>query len=158
MNLKQLKDEVIIPTLDFLDLNSESAVNLLIGTVCAESAGGKDLKQLGGGPALGIYQMEPATHDDIFKNYLAYKPELMSKVLCLSIVMGEGFTEGHRQLVFNLVYATAMARIHYLRVKESLPRSTNVIALAEYWKKYYNTHKGAGTVDHFIESYQRGHA
>ena len=48
-----------------------------------------------------------------------------------------------------------MARIHYLRVPEALPAADDVVGLAAYWKRYYNTELGAGTVEKFVESYQR---
>ena len=54
---------VIEPVLKTLDLYSEDAVNLVLGTACVESECGRWLHQLGTGPALGIYQMEPDTHD-----------------------------------------------------------------------------------------------
>jgi hypothetical protein len=47
-------------------------------------------------------------------------------------------------LWLNLPYQIAMARVHYFRVKQRLPKHTNVEAMASYWKKYYNTPKGAG--------------
>ncbi|MEE9541175.1 MAG: hypothetical protein V3V85_06750, partial [Candidatus Thorarchaeota archaeon] len=49
----------------------EAAVNLLLGTVYQESTinGITHLKQVGG-PALGIYQIEPDTEHDTWENYL----------------------------------------------------------------------------------------
>lgn len=38
---------------------SEEAENLLMGTAAQESALGEYIRQLGNGPALGIFQMEP---------------------------------------------------------------------------------------------------
>ena len=52
-------------------LVSQEAENLLMGTAAQESALGEYIRQLGNGPALGIFQMEPETFDDIVRNYLA---------------------------------------------------------------------------------------
>jgi hypothetical protein len=49
---------------------------LLLGTALTESGDMHYLHQLGNGPALGVYQMEPTTHEDIYDNYLKYKKEL----------------------------------------------------------------------------------
>ena len=58
------------------------------------------------------------------------------------------------EILYNLRYATAMARIHYLRVKESLPNTNDVAGLAKYWKLYYNTPLGRGTEEEFIKNYK----
>jgi len=133
-----------------MGLWSEAAENLLVGTAVQES-GLTSLRQYGSGPALGLYQMEPATHDDIYTNYLRFHPKLLSKVRRL---MGSEPPELD-QLATNLAYATAMARIHYLRVSEPLPDATDLRGLALYWKHYYNTALGAGEVEQFVSNYER---
>ncbi|MHC5804382.1 hypothetical protein ACYTX7_09245, partial [Streptococcus pyogenes] len=75
MDAKQLKVLVIGPTLKTIGLYSEAADQLILGTIFQESRA-KYLKQLGNGPALGVIQMEPNTYNDIWDNYLKYKPEL----------------------------------------------------------------------------------
>ena len=144
-----LKEYVIEPTLDYLELKSDAAVNLLLGTASQESNLGRYIKQIKG-PALGIYQMEPATHQDIWDNYLKYKPELADKVRSLS-----SKNKATTELITNLAYATAMARIHYLRVREALPEADDIKGLARYWKKYYNTELGKGTDEEFVHNYLR---
>ncbi len=53
-----------------------------------------------------------------------------------------------------LPYATAMCRIHYLRVKEPLP-DIHPVTMGSYWKKYYNTELGKGTVEEFVENWNK---
>ena len=65
---KQLRECIIKPTLDSLQMYSQAAEELLVFTCACESLGGTYLKQVKG-PALGIYQMEPATYQDIWENY-----------------------------------------------------------------------------------------
>jgi hypothetical protein len=48
-----------------------------------------------------------------------------------------------------------MCRIHYLRVKESIPPADDVTSLAQYWKKYYNTSSGSGNEQEFISNYRK---
>jgi hypothetical protein len=138
---------VIRPVLKDLDLWSVEAEQLVLGTACQESKCGEYLVQLGGGPALGIYQMEPATHDDIWKNFLNYKVDLIDRLAAFYI---NGIS---KELIGNLYYATAMCRIHYLRVPEKIP--VGLHPQAAYWKKYYNTPLGAGTVNEYINSWER---
>lgn len=149
MDANQLCELVIAPTLDVIELNSDVAVNLLVGTVFQESAGGEYLKQLGGGPALGIYQIEPNTHTDVWENYLDYRASLTSKVE--KLLSPE---DKEQQLISNLSYATAIARIIYYRKPQALPSDANDIqALGEYWKEHYNTAAGAGTVEEFVHNF-----
>jgi len=145
-----LRDHVIIPTLTNIgpQFNTKAAVNLLIGTAAVESDMGKYLIQ-NDGPALGIYQMEPATFKDITINFIQYKPLLRNIVSQFS---GEKPAQPDA-MVGNLYLATAMARIHYFRVAEPLPDGNNIIDLANYWKKYYNTHLGKGTPEKFLKKW-----
>lgn len=152
INCKQLRDEIIVPTLKSMDMFSDAAVNLLLGTAAHESHMGTYLKQVSSGPALGIYQMEPATHDDIHANYLSYRPAIENKLFDFIGSYPEQLT---KHLQGNLFYATAMARLHYRRVKEPLPKADDLQGLAEYWKDHYNTHAGKGTVKQFIKDYER---
>jgi len=139
---------IVRPVLTHLKLWSPQAENLLLGTAAHESKMGTNLVQQGG-PALGIFQMEPATHDDCWNNYLAYRNDLAAKAveLCAHKM------ERREQLVWNLYYATAMCRLQYNRFKEPLREADDVGALARYWKRYWNTDQGKGTVEQFMEHY-----
>lgn len=129
-------------------INRKEAIELLMGTCAQESHLGKYRKQIGGGPALGIYQMEPATFDDIVENYLSFNPSLKSKIMEASGV--RELKAG--DLVNNDKLSTCMARVHYLRVKEAIPSSLE--GQARYWKKYYNTPLGAGTEEEYKSNYK----
>lgn len=147
------KDEwrkLITETLKEIGLYSENAVELIMGTFAQES-NFKYVRQLGSGPALGHGQMEPGTFNDIIVNYLRYKPDIMSRILkSCGIVDFKS-----EQLIDNKKLMICMARVHYLRVKETLPSCKDVWAMAEYWKQYYNTPKGKGTVKEFVDNYKK---
>ncbi len=145
---EHLRDYVVRPTLKRIGLWSMPAENLLIGTIFQESKGGYYLHQLGHGPALGVYQIEPATHDDTWVNYVKYRKHIELK---LKALMTEEPKDS--QLITNLAYATAIARIIYYRKPSALPDANDVQALGEYWKKYYNTEQGKGTVEEFVHNF-----
>ena len=149
MDKTQLR-QLIVETLKGADLFSEAAVELLMGTAAQESALGRYIYQING-PALGIFQMEPDTHADIYQNYLAYRPELKRTAQSVSVKNGVAADE----MSWNLKYAIVMARIHYLRVPKALPDRSDVEAMAHYWKRYYNSEDGAGTVEEFIRNHKR---
>jgi len=145
-------DEVILPALAGLavDADAKAASQLLLGTAIQES----NLhyrRQLGDGPARGLFQMEPATHNDIWTNYLAYQAGLAAKV--------RGFLDGAAQsadaLETNDRYAAAMARVHYRRVPAALPPVGDINAMGAYWKQYYNTPAGHGTAAQFVTNWRR---
>jgi len=143
-----LRQYVIRPVLQHLGLPCpDVAEELLILTAAQESRCGYFLHQVRG-PALGIYQMEPATHADI-RRYLSHNPDLKSRVDSFSVTGEPG------ELVWNLSYATAMTRVMYYRVREALPSPGDVRGLAQYWKSHYNTFLGSGQVDHALEAYMR---
>ena len=153
MDALQFRVEVVRPVLVHLGLHSAAAENLLVGTALHESGGLRWLRQLGGGPAFGVYQIEPSTHDDIWRNYLQFRPRLNERVARLAA------NEPTRpeQLITNLAYATAIARVHYLRVPAPLPDAGDLGGLARYWKRHFNTPKGAGTAAAFIDTYRHFH-
>lgn len=153
INPKHLLEYVIKPTLSYLEKDSASARILILCTSAVESRLGHYLKQKNDGPALGIYQTEPKTHLDIYKNYLRFNPDLTYKLKILSKYDNYLFRE--RELISNLEYATAIARIHYLRISEELPESGDINGMAVYWKNYYNTVKGKGTIEDFIHVYHK---
>jgi len=150
LDIQNFKNLILGPTLKAVDLYSESAVNLLLGTAIQESRL-TYLKQKGGGPALGLFQIEPATLDDIYFRYLRRedKKELYEKIVQFTTRQGI-----QRQVIGNMSFAVIMARVRYLMVPEALPAHDDVGALAEYWKAHYNTSRGAGTVQGFIENYK----
>ena len=138
LNAKQLALYVIRPTINYLGWGGSAAERLVLGTAITES-GLRYLKQMSSGPARGLFQMEPATHDDIWENWLEYKPE---KDLINNLVyQAEPKLDN---LYGNLAYATAMCRAHYRRFPGALPDANDGTAMALYWKEYYNTHLGAG--------------
>ena len=126
---------------------SPDSANLVLGTIAQESTYGKRRKQLGNGPALGICQMEPATFNDIVKNFLKYHPAIEAKIKQVAHVQVLSAAD----MVSNDKLAICMCRAHYLRVNEKMP--VNIEGYAAYWKKYYNTVKGKGTEAEFIRNY-----
>lgn len=148
---QQLLWFVIVPVLQYLDMDSPSARALVLGTGLTESglarlSQGSDRSP---GPGLGIYQMQKATYYDIWDRTIVLDPVLMQRVQwmeCLHYHDGKR----HLQLIDNLSLATAMCRIHYWRCPDPLPHYRDTPGLAAYWKKHYNTTAGKGKPENFI--------
>jgi len=149
----QLRDEVISPCLQYLGRHSDDAVDLVLGTAAHESHLGYYLRQVKG-PAQGIFQIEPDTHQSNWNNYLLYRPELAEKVRQLASVRSiESGVPHDSELIYNLFYATAICRIVYLPAKPAIPSTLE--GRAQYWKDHFNTAKGKGTVGKYLADYQK---
>lgn len=135
----QLREFIIKPALHDLVMFCDDAMELLVFTCAVESDGGSYLKQVKG-PALGIYQMEPATYNDIWQNYLKGNSSLLLRLLSN---FGIHYMPSEDRLIYDLKFATAMSRLFYARVPEPIPNTKDVDALWEYYKRYYNTEGGA---------------
>lgn len=144
---------LISETLSEVGLHSESAVELLMLTAAVESNLGDYIDQ-SPGVAVGIFQMEPITHDDLYATWIKYRPNGFQAIVYAFIDKYVGIDKGAYVMRHNLKYAILMARLKYLRVSEPLPPN-DVQLLAEYYKKYYNTPLGKGTVKKAIEKYKR---
>ena len=145
--MKESIERIIKETLDHMDLYSEDALEMIYKTGKAES-GYRTLQQYGGGPALGFFQMEPATYRDIWENYVMYREKYRNKLYSL------GFDDSKMDycLMSNIGIQVAMCRLHYRRVPSALPKAGDLEGQAKYWKKYYNSHLGKGTIEHFMEA------
>ena len=77
-----------------------------------------------------------------------YRPKYRDKLYAL------GFDEGALEfcLLSNIGLQAALCRLHYRRVPSGLPKAGNLEAQAKYWKEFYNTKLGKGTIEHFIEA------
>jgi hypothetical protein len=150
INAAQLRDLIIRPALEDLGLYSKAAEQLLLGTAALESECGQWLKQIRG-PALGIYQMEPATHNDIIHSWLMHDTGLYGRTMR---VIGDGRFSAER-LVYDLRYATVFCRLHYRRRPEPLPEAGDWPAMAAYYKRWYNTPAGKSTPAMFLTAVDR---
>jgi len=152
---KQIREK-IRAVLTYLDPEipmSETAVELLMLTCAQETHLGRYLYQMVG-PARGIFQVEPNTEKDMWKSLTQggnKRTDLRNKISELMFkTEGPGFTN----MELNIAYQIVMARYYYYRIPAALPQNYP-LDLAEYWKKYYNTYLGAGTVEEAFKSYGR---
>ena len=143
-----LLERIIRPTLGILGIADHQAdEELLLGTAMQESGLGAHLAQLKG-PALGIWQMEPASANDIWENYLKFRKQMAANVSSLMLPS----IDRSAQLAGNLYYACAMARIEYLRAPEPLPPAGDVAAQADFYLRFYNR-GGKATADEYIANW-----
>ncbi len=151
VNQEQIK-EVIESTLKDIELYSPEAADLVYNTGLVESKYSY-IKQIKG-PARGMWQCESWVAVDICKNYLKFRESLMKKVAKACKLEWKYFLdpkedEWEHILTTNIAAQIAMCRLHYRRVPKPLPKTLK--GQASQWKVYYNTSKGKGTPEKFLE-------
>ena len=151
MTPEDFRRDIVDPTLRHLDLWTPAASTLLTATAVVES---KLIhrRQIGGGPARGLFQIEKATFDDVYGRYLRRRQSLLARV-------NELLTGGDpwRAVEFNDRFACAIARVRYLYDPKPLPDDPDDIeALGDVWVRIYNA-GGKGTVQKFINAWRKHH-
>lgn len=127
-------------------LNSRGAAALLLGTALIESECGEAIVQFGGGPALGVWQMEPPTLRDHLRWIAQNKrwSEALAAV-CLPVSSIEG------QLPQNPLLACFLARVHYWRRDPGpMPYAEDYEEQAKRWGRYYQTQSIRAKMDAYV--------
>ena len=132
---EELREYVIVPTLQHLGAWSEGAEILLMATAAQASGLGFHLLNKRG-HSFGIFQISSNCHVDIWDQYLVHDPELASNIRGLAS-QHEFLSHPHAELATNLSYATAMAWMVYQRCSEPLPEASDIEGMAKYWAKHW---------------------
>jgi len=148
-DIAQFREYIVNPALSDLQIYSKEFAELMVFTCAVESAGGTYVKQIKG-PALGIYQIEPASFTDLWVNYIVRNQHIIN-LLTLNFAV-------HRmpspiEMVTDLKLATAMCALFYKRYKVQV-ESCDPDVLWEPYKKYYNTPKGKSEKEKSIKAYK----
>lgn len=113
MTSEHLRDQVIGPTLKYLGAWTPAIESFLLNTAI-------DAPELGlfsaRNEGLGIFHITSAQHRDIWDRYLAFNPEMASRVRGLAS-QRVFLTEPDKELQTNLGYCTAIAWLLYKRSK-----------------------------------------
>jgi len=137
---------------------AESVARLLAGTAAAESLlryrrqiGFSDANPRG---AWGLWQTEHLAVGDSVK-YLRRRTDVLDAAVRFAPRMAEAMlleTLPLMQLIHDDdAVAVTFARLHYLRVAEAVP--DDLRGQAGYWKRYYNTRLGKGTVEGYVAKF-----
>lgn len=115
------------------------AIEMIVGH---ESKGGRYWRQLGGGPARGVIQMESWVHDDTWAH-------------CDNIrryaARGD-FTQDVDLLSTDLDYNIFMARMRLIMDVRPLPSTPE--AMAHYLKDYWNSGQGKASAAKYLNDWQ----
>lgn len=153
LDVRQLRDLIVHPTLAYLGLpGGEVAERLIMGTAAHESTGFRHIRQVGGGPALGLWQMEPRTFADLWDRYLLKSNHEALKLRIHNLCAP--WPKPVDQLVGNLAFACAMARTLYYSRPFKMPETAAAGELALIYKSHYNSSAGKGRPLDFMRAYR----
>jgi hypothetical protein len=151
LNVEQIRNFVIQPSLQAIGLASKEAVELLVGTALIESG----LTQLAQRPtsiALGLWQMENPTYTSLLAfldDSQHFKQSILDFLAMKDLPRSYGFLAG------NLYASCIFARLKYYTIDEPLPQASDVRGLSNYWGKYYNTKNLDRDKKRFVELYNK---
>ena len=148
IDIGQLREHIIRPACAALGYGGPAPENLLLVSGMIES-GYMYLKQKPNGPALGYWQVEPATHDSLWADYLSYRGPLRSAVTGLTK------TAQAQEMIWNLRYACAIARIKYLQSPIKMPDADDMVGMGNFYKRCYNTAGGASTSEKWAKAWRQ---
>ncbi len=113
---EHLRDQVIRPTLKYLGVWTPATESLLLdAAVDAPDLGLFSARNEG----LGLFHITTAQHRDIWDRYLAFKPEIASRVRGLASQRAF-LSDPDSELRTNLSYCTAIAWLLHLRANGSV--------------------------------------
>ena len=134
--------------------SSDEALMLVYRTGLVESKY-TYLRQKGGNNiARGFFQCEPWVAVSLCNDYLKYRQPLMKKMAEICYLDWKYFTDPNEIdwreiLTTNIIAQVVVCRLHYWRVPKPLPKTLDEQAI--YWKAFYNSAKGKGSKNHFLE-------
>lgn len=137
---RQFDRHVIKPTLAGLDPaipDTDTAYRLVWETIWHESNGLRAIAQYGGGPGLGVAQIEPPTF--AWLNEWLDRPQNARFRNAIQHTTGRVWF-GFSFLPVDLALSVAFCRLRYWVVPSPLPNPADgVRSRAHYWGKYYQT-------------------
>lgn len=118
---EHLRDQVIAPTLKYLGVWTPAVEAFLLNTaINAPELGLFSARKEG----LGIFNITSAQHRDIWDRYLAFNPELASRIRGLAS-QRMFLTNPDNELQTNLGYCTAIAWLLYKRSDMAVDESAH---------------------------------
>lgn len=151
MHIDEFNDYIVVPSLNVAGLYSPCAANLLLGTAIIES-NLNHVEQRGPGRAMGFFQIEEATYNDILRYINRYENGRLKEIV-LSCAFYVCWPPAE-SLVHNMRWGCLVARLKYHMQKEALPEEDDAQALGNYYKKYYNTSKGSAEMSKIISVFE----
>lgn len=154
LNPQQLRDLIVVPTLEKIGLASSAAINLVCGTALVET-NLEFIAQVPSHIALGFWQIESPTYVDLLYS-LSNNKILQQKIL--GVLHMSSFPLAYDYLAGNLYAGAIFCRLKYYFNSEKLPEANDIAALADYWGRIYNTRNLTIDKTRFVARYNAAYS
>ncbi len=145
---KDSLDEIIINVTKTLGNGSNNNAHLLLSeTANAETSYG-DTPDLHFTSGYGVFQFDLPGFNDTINRTSKKRKELIKRVYNIDLEQVDIIA-----LQWSPLLSCVMARLFYLLRPGAIPNTMQ--GRGEYWKKWYNTELGKGTVKHYIDANKR---
>lgn len=124
------------------------ADELLIETARAETGAGT-IADNSIGAGMGITQIDKIPFVDIQDRVRHSDRDKIKEELGIDLAL-----ISWEHIRYNPLLCVLFTRLKYKKIPETIPSS--IKGRAEYWKTYYNTEAGKGTVKHYIDANKKG--
>lgn len=153
VKIEHIRQFVIQPTLLWMSsylndrMSSKQAMSQILATICHESLSGHYLNQVTGtkagiesyGAAAGICMIEKPTLESLM-NYASKKMSCENRNKSWLTMIREHFGEiSMHALRYNLAMNVCFCRLKYWTIRAKLPPDGNLVDIANYWGKWYQT-------------------
>ena len=119
-----------------------TAMHMIIETAVTETGLGR-IEDKTDGAGIGITQFDKIPFADVRDRCIKLKPQI-EKDLGVDITLVEW-----EHLRYNSFLSLLFCRLLYKPFSEEIPKDK--ISRASYWKRYYNTIAGKGTIEHYLK-------
>lgn len=112
-------------------------------------------------PERGFWQIHPQTAADVLFRYLdlpskAGRKARLERMLGYSLdTLDEDRLLLEHELRTNDILGVSICRLWYLLSPYRIPKAEHVRSQGWLWKRWFNTSRGAGTINYFIETVNR---
>ena len=120
-------------------------INLLLETAAAETCLGLYEDPTPGGAGMGLCQIDYIGFRDIQRRTRPHIVKLIKKEFGYDIT-----NVMHVDLINDPKLSFIFCRLHYRLRPEDIPNTLR--GRAEYWKQFYNSQAGKGTVEHYLRN------
>ena len=152
MNLKQVKKYWVEPALEFFPkpLRTPNRKQFMVAIGLVES-GYNYVAQFPEAYALGYWQVQLGTYRDNILNFLEFKNEFNDGWSIIKKI----HQATYQSMTSDCVFACYMGAITVYRAPAALPEYNDIKGMAKYWKTYYNTSQGAGSIEEAFQDMQQ---
>lgn len=152
MNLHQVKKYWVEPALEFFpeQLRTDNRKQFMVAIGLVES-GYNYVAQVPEADALGYWQVQRSTYLDNQVNFLDFKNEFNHYWTLFRKIHAASYPS----MASDCVFACYMGAITVYRAPAALPEYNDIKGMAKYWKTYYNTSQGAGSIEEAFQDMQQ---